>query len=86
MIARLRDYLTGLLDSSHRADTFLWLLGGIFVMIFFGNIFGLILDWLSIVFPVLHEYVRPVYSDMSTTIVMSLTIILLAQVMSIYIK
>lgn len=58
------------------------------VIVFTGNIFGLILDWFVLVSAHnwLAAYLRPMYSDLSTTLVFSLTVILVAQFTAIKMK
>ncbi len=57
-------------------------------VIFTGNIFGLLLDWLTIVSKEewLGDYIRPIYSDFSTTLVLSLTVVIVAQITAFYLK
>lgn len=58
------------------------------IVIFLGNITGLIFDWLVLVSKdeALGAYLRPIYSDLSTTLVFSLTVILVAQLTAFYLK
>lgn len=51
------------------------------IVIFLGNLFGLVMDFmvLSSTNEWLGAYLRPIYSDLSTTLVFSLTVIMLAQ-------
>lgn len=58
------------------------------VVIFVGNLFGLVLDFLVLISTHnwLAAYIRPIYSDLSTTLVFSLTVILIAQVTAITMK
>jgi F0F1-type ATP synthase membrane subunit a len=58
------------------------------VLIFLGNIFGLILDLLVLVsyHEWLGHYLRPIYSDLSTTLVLSLTVVMVAQLTALYLK
>jgi F0F1-type ATP synthase membrane subunit a len=51
------------------------------VIIFVGNLYGLILDWMVLVSKdhSLGHYLRPMFSDLSTTLVFSLTVIMVAQ-------
>ena len=54
------------------ARAFLPLIGGIFIIIFFGNLFGLVIDWFIAAFNKAHisEYLRPMHSDLNTTLVL----------------
>jgi F0F1-type ATP synthase membrane subunit a len=70
------------------ARRYMWLLGGIMVVILSGNIFGLILDWSILVSrgEWLGIYLRPIYSDLSTTLVLSLSVIIVAQITAFAMK
>lgn len=54
------------------ARAFLPLIGWMFFIIFFGNIFGLIIDWFIAAFDKAHiyYYLRPMHSDLNTTLVL----------------
>ncbi len=58
------------------------------VIIFVGNIYGLILNWLVLISRdhALGHYLRPMYSDLSTTLVFSLTVIMVAQLSAFRLK
>lgn len=56
------------------------MLGGFFAFILLANFFGLILDWLGLVSPVVHHYTRPFNSDMSTTLALAITVIIVAHI------
>lgn len=46
---------------------------GVFFIIFFGNLFWLIIDWLGAsISPTIFHYVRPMHSDLNTTFVLAL--------------
>lgn len=85
---RIFVYITSLLGNQQIARKYIWLLWGLMVVIFSWNIFGLILDWLVLVSAHnwLGAYIRPMYSDLSTTLVFSLTVILIAQATAIALK
>lgn len=86
VVARLDAFFTGTVGSKKVARQFFWLLGTFFVFIFVGNIIGLLLDWTILVAPKAAEYVRPVNSDLNTTLVMGLTAVIVAQATGIYHK
>lgn len=88
IVNRIFAYATGLLGSAQMARRYMWLLGGIMVVVFSGNIFGLILDWLVLISTNnwLAAYLRPIYSDLSTTLVLSTTVILVAQITAFAMK
>ena len=88
VVQRIFSYATALLGSAQMARRYMWLLGGIMVIVFTGNMFGLILDWFVLISEKewLAAYLRPMYSDLSTTLVFSLTVILVAQFTAIRMK
>ncbi len=88
IVDRILAYATGLIGDRGMAHKYMWLLGGLMVVIFAGNIFGLILDWFVLVSSGnwLGHYLRPIYSDLSTTLVFSTTVILTAQLTAIVLK
>jgi F0F1-type ATP synthase membrane subunit a len=77
---------TGLIGSSSIARRYLWLVAGFFIFIFFANIFGLILDVINLIIPSAHAYLRPINSDLNTTLIMATTIILVAQAAGVWVK
>lgn len=88
IVNRIYMYAKNLLGDEKIAKNYLWLLGGLMVVIFLGNLTGLIYDWLTLVSKDewLGHYLRPIYSDLSTTLVFSLTVILIAQLTAFYLK
>jgi F0F1-type ATP synthase membrane subunit a len=88
IVARILAYTTGLLGDRGIAKRYVWLLGGLMVVIFLGNLYGLMLDWFVLVSyeHSLGKYLRPMYSDLSTTLVFSLTVIMVAQFSAIRLK
>lgn len=55
------------------AREFFPLIAGFFIIIFFGNMFGLVIDWFgSSVAESVFYYLRPMHSDVNTTLVLSL--------------
>lgn len=88
IVNRIYMYAKNLLGDEKIAKNYLWLLGGLIVVIFLGNLVGLVFDWLTLVSKDewLGHYLRPIYSDLSTTLVFSLTVILIAQLTAFYLK
>jgi hypothetical protein len=88
VVHRIFSYATGLLGNAQMARRYMWLLGGIIVVVFVGNLFGLILDWFVLISAGnwLALYLRPMYSDLSTTLVFSFTVIIVAQATAIAMK
>jgi len=76
-------------------DEFIWdkkfsrkaffLIVWIFVFILFWNLFSLVLDWINIVSApnTTTEYFRPINSDLNTTLVLAITVVLISQVLAI---
>ncbi len=66
-------FLRDSFENKKLAREFYPLIVGFFCIIFFGNMFGLIIDWLgSSVSPTLFYYMRPMHSDVNTTFVLAL--------------
>ena len=86
LISRLDIFFSELLGSVWIARKFLWLVAGFFVFIFTANIFGLLLDMINIVVPSMHYYLRPINSDLNTTLIMAATVILVAQATAVAFK
>lgn len=84
LVKRLDIFFLELLGESRAARRYLWLVAGFFVFIFLANIFGLILDLINLIIPAAHAYLRPINSDLNTTLVLSTTIILVAQATGVY--
>ena len=88
IVSRILAYATSLVGDRDVARRYMWLLGGLIVAIFLGNLSGLIFDWLVLISKDewLGHYLRPIYSDLSTTLVFSFTVILTAQLTAFYLK
>lgn len=67
---QLRDAFDG---DKKKARKYFPLVVGMFFIIFFGNLFGLVIDWFGMsITPSLLSYMRPMHSDLNTTLVLSL--------------
>ena len=86
IVTRFDNFLTGILESKKAVRVFLPLVAGFFVFIFVGNIVGLVFDYLGMSMPSLHEFIRPINAEISTTLVMALATIIIAQATAIIIK
>ena len=86
IVTRFDDFLTGILDSKKAVRVFLPLVAGFFIFIFVGNIVGLIFDYVTMSVPSLRTYLRPINAEISTTLVMALATIIIAQATAIIIK
>jgi F0F1-type ATP synthase membrane subunit a len=84
LVNRLDVFFLELLGDSKAARRYLWLVAGFFVFIFFANLFGLMVDVINLSFPIAEHYLRPINSDLNTTLVLSTTIILVAQATGVY--
>lgn len=50
------------------ARTYFPLVAGFFILIFSANLFGLVIDMIGIIIPSIHYYVRPIFSDLASTL------------------
>jgi len=67
---QLRDAFDG---DKKKSRKYYPLIVGMFFIILFGNLFGLIVDWVGMsIVPQLLYYMRPIHSDLNTTLVLSL--------------
>lgn len=73
------DQLRDSFEDKTESRKYYTLIVGMFFIILFGNLFGLVIDWFGMsVLPGLLTYLRPMHSDLNTTLVMSLiTVVLL---------
>jgi F-type H+-transporting ATPase subunit a len=66
------DYLRWAFEDKSVARKYFPLVVGIFSIVFFGNLFWLAIDWLGAsVSPTILEYLRPMHSDLNTTLVLA---------------
>jgi len=67
------NYLRDSFLSKNVARKYFPLVVWIFSIIFFGNLFGLAIDWAIAAFPSIHiaNYLRPMHSDLNTTLVLA---------------
>ena len=67
------DLLRDSFEDKTLARDFFPLIVGTFFIVFFGNLFGLAIDWVgSSISPTLFEYMRPMHSDLNTTLVLAM--------------
>lgn len=85
VVARLDAFVCGSVGKETGRKYF-WMLGTFFVFIFFSNVMGLLLDWTILVSPPAKDYLRPINSDLDTTLVMGLTAVIVAQATGIWRK
>ncbi len=84
VVSRLDAFISGTVGEKESGRKYFWLLGSFFVFIFLANVIGLVLDWMILVAPKLAYYVRPINSDLNTTLVMGLAAVIVAQATAIY--
>lgn len=74
IIGFLEKYIVDSFADKAFARSFFPLIVGVFFIILFGNLFGLMIDWLAFAFDGSHieEYMRPIHSDLNTTLVLGL--------------
>lgn len=78
------SYLRDGLGDKASARKYFVLIVGIFSIVFFGNLFGLIIDWLGwAVSPTILSYMRPMHSDLNTTAVLALITVVMMIAISI---
>lgn len=80
VVTKLENFFNGNIENKKQTRIYFPMLAGFFVLIFIGNIFGLILDWIGLVSPLAHHYVRPFNSDMSTTVALAVVVIIVAHI------
>jgi len=67
------DYLRWAFGDKSVARKYFPLVVWIFSIILFGNLFGLVIDWVGwSITPTILEYLRPMHSDLNTTLVLAL--------------
>lgn len=86
VVRRLDSHFTSLIGDRRLARKFFPVIGSFFVFIFLANVLGLIFDWVGLIFPSVLHYLRPINSDLSTTLVLGTTVIFIAQATSIVYK
>ena len=86
IVTRFDTFLMSMLDDRRAVRVFLPLVAGFFVFIATGNVMGLIFDYINMSIPSLQSYLRPVNAEISTTLVMALATIIIAQVTAFIVK
>lgn len=72
-VSYLDENISSSLQDKKFGRAYFPLIGGIFFIVLFGNLFGLFIDWLgSSISPNILTYLRPMNSDLNTTLVLSL--------------
>jgi F-type H+-transporting ATPase subunit a len=76
IVRTLDGFLSGALEDAAFARKAFFLLGGCFVYILAANLFGLGVDWLGAFWPAVHAWLRPINSDLNTTLGMAAVVLL----------
>lgn len=76
VVKSLDGFLSGALEDAVFARRAFFLLGGCFVYILAANLFGLGVDWIGSFWPAVHAWLRPINSDLNTTLGMAVVVLL----------
>lgn len=76
VVKSLDGFLTGALEDAAFARKAFFLLAGCFVYILAANLFGLGVDWLGSFWPAVHAWLRPINSDLNTTLGMAVVVLI----------
>jgi F-type H+-transporting ATPase subunit a len=72
------DQLRDAFGDKSESRKYFGLVVGMFTLIFFGNLFGLLIDWVGLsILPQILYYLRPMHSDLNTTLVLSIITVIL---------
>lgn len=79
MVGYMDKMIIHLIGDKQFSRKSLFFLGGILIYILAANVFSLLIDW-ALIFapPTLHDYLRPINSDLSTTFSLSVVVILVS--------
>lgn len=78
------QFLINAFDGDRKyARLYFPLIVGFFVMIFFANLFGLVIDMIGIIIPSIHYYVRPIFSDLASTLPLALFTVVFSLILAI---
>ena len=78
IVKHLIAFFEPLLGHNIVMHKILWLVGGVFLYILGSNLFSILLEWLVGVFPMIHDFVRPINSDINTTLGLAICMILVS--------
>lgn len=79
----LKSFFEPLLGHHLPASKTLWFVGGIFLYILGANLYSLLLDWFLAFAPGFHNYLRPINSDINTTLGMAILVIFISHLIMI---
>lgn len=80
IVKYLKAFLEPLLGHNLPIEKTLWFVGGIFLYILGANLYSLLLDWFLAFAPGFHDYLRPINSDINTTLGMAVIVIVISHI------
>ncbi len=84
IVKHLKAFFEPLLGHNLPIEKTLWFVGGVFIYILGSNLYSLLLDWLLAFSPeTWHNYLRPINSDINTTLGMAVLMILISHMIMI---
>jgi F-type H+-transporting ATPase subunit a len=85
-VKALDDFMVDFVGDKAFVRRFFFISAGFFTFILLGNLFSLVMDWtvLTSSHEWLATYLRPINSDLNTTAVMAVAVVLLSQIMAIF--
>ena len=79
IVKHLKAFFEPLLGHKLPLEKTLWFVGGVFLYILGANLYSLSLDWILAFSPASwHEYLRPINSDINTTLGMAVLMIIIS--------
>lgn len=89
IVKMIYDFASDFIGERKFAKKILFLIWGMFIFIFFSNVFSLFLDWILLFAWEklnLHQYLRPINSDPNTTFALSVIIIVVSHFVAVFKK
>ncbi len=83
IVKHLKSFFEPLLGHHLPVSKTLWFVGGIFLYILGANLYSLLMDWFLAFAPGFHSYLRPINSDINTTLGMAVLVILISHIIMI---
>jgi F0F1-type ATP synthase membrane subunit a len=87
IVKHLKTFFEPLLGHNLPINKTLWFVGGVFIYILGSNLYSLLLDWVLAFSPqTWHDYLRPINSDINTTLGMAVLMILISHMIMVRFK
>lgn len=83
IVKNIKAFFEPLLGHNLPLEKTLWFVGGVFLYILGANLYSLLLDWFLAFAPGFHDYLRPINSDINTTLGMAVLMILISHIIMI---